>query len=209
MWLIGKDFYFRLKQLLSGGQHSTNVSTAYSRSFSPEIRYFFLPYTKYASEKLPFSSAKSLADCSPPIYAVLPETKKDPCIQSMSDGHRGLKDDLYDQRNAVIFSENAKKPSLNMQSDWALECDISRWGVRIKKQFQITGWYLFCREGLKKYFDFWISNFLRWKRLIFARKYDKSTDFSVLLFVTSILSCIDGGNGGTRTLDLTDVNRAL
>ena len=126
MWLIGKDFYFRLKQLLSGGQHSTNVSTAYSRSFSPEIRYFFLPYTKYASEKLPFSSAKSLADCSPPIYAVLPETKKDPCIQSMSDGHRGLKDDLYDQRNAVIFSENAKKPSLNMQSDWALECDISR-----------------------------------------------------------------------------------
>lgn len=54
------------------------------------------------------------------------KTKKGPCIQSMSDGHRGLKDDLYDQRNAVIFSENAKKPSLNMHSDWALECDISR-----------------------------------------------------------------------------------
>ena len=54
------------------GQPPTNVSTAYSRSFSPEIRYFFLPYTKYASEKLPFSSAKSLAECSPPIYAVLP-----------------------------------------------------------------------------------------------------------------------------------------
>ena len=47
------------------------------------------------------------------------------------------------------------------------------------------------------------------KRLIFAKKYEKSTDFSVLLFVTSFLSCIDGGNGGTRTLDLTDVNRAL
>ena len=118
----------------------------------------------------------------------------------MSDGHRGLKDDLYDQRNAVIFSENAKKPSLNMHSDWALECDISRWGVRIKKQFQITGWYLFCREGLKKYFDFWISNFSRWKRLIFAKKYDKSTDFSVLLFVTSILSCIDGYTGQNRYL---------
>ena len=54
------------------------------------------------------------------------KTKKDPCIQSMSDGHRGLGDNLYDQRNAVIFSENAKKPSLNMHLDWALECDISR-----------------------------------------------------------------------------------
>ena len=126
------------------------------------------------------------------------KTKKGPCIQSMSDGHRGLKDDLYDQRNAVIFSENAKKPSLNMHSDWALECDISRWGVRIKKQFQITGWYLFCREGLKKYFNFWISNFSRWKRLIFAKKYDKSTDFSVLLFVTSFLSCIDVYTGQKR-----------
>ena len=81
------------------------------RSFPPEIRYFFLPYTKYASEKLPFSSAKSLAECSPPIYAVLPETKKGPCIQSISDGHRGLGDNLYDQRNAVIFSENAKNPA--------------------------------------------------------------------------------------------------
>ena len=66
------DFYFRLKQLLSGGQHSTNASTAYSQSFASEIRYFFLPYAKYASEKLPFSSAKSLAECSPPIYVVLP-----------------------------------------------------------------------------------------------------------------------------------------
>ena len=120
------DFHFRLKQLLSGGQHPTNVSTAYSHSFAPEIRYFFLPYTKCASEKPPFSGAKSLAECSPPIYVVLPETKKDPCIQSMSDGHRGLKDDLYDQRNAVIFSENAKKPSLNMHSDWALRGDMSR-----------------------------------------------------------------------------------
>ena len=100
------DFDFRLKQLLSGGQHSTNVSTAYSRSFASEIRYFFLPYTKYASEKLPFSGAKSLAECSPPIYVVLPETKKGPCIQSIGDGYRGLGDNLYDQRNAVIFSEN-------------------------------------------------------------------------------------------------------
>ena len=111
MWLIGKDFYFRLKQLLSGGQHSTNVSTAYSRSFAPEIRCFFLPYTKYASEKLPFSGAKSLAECSPPIYAVLPETKKGPCIQSISDGHRGLGDNLYDQRNAVIFRRTQKSPA--------------------------------------------------------------------------------------------------
>ena len=92
-------------------QHPTNVSTTYSRSFASEIRYFFLPYTKYASEKLPFSSAKSLAECSPPIYVVLPETKKDPCIQSINDGRRGLGDNLYDQRNAVIFSENAKNPA--------------------------------------------------------------------------------------------------
>ena len=102
------DFYFRLKQLLSGGQHSTNVSTAYSRSFSPGIRYFFLPYAKYASEKLPFSGAKSLAECLPPIYAVLPETKKGPCIQSIGDGYRGLGDNLYDQRNAVIFRRTQK-----------------------------------------------------------------------------------------------------
>ena len=61
------------------------------------------------------------------------KTKKGPCIQSMSDGHRGLKDDLYDQRNAVIFSENAKNPSLNFHSDWDLDGDIGRMGVRIKK----------------------------------------------------------------------------
>ena len=66
------DFYFRLKQLLSGGQPPTNVSTAYSRSFASEIRYFFLPYTKYACEKLPFSDEKSQAKSSPPICAVLP-----------------------------------------------------------------------------------------------------------------------------------------
>ena len=92
------------------GQHPTNVSAAYNQSFALEIRYFFLPYTKYASEKLPFSSAKSLAECLPPIYVVLPETKKGPCIQSINDGRRGLGDNLYDQRNAVIFSETAKKP---------------------------------------------------------------------------------------------------
>ena len=120
------DFHFRLKQLLSGGQHSTNVSTAYSQSFASEIRYFFLPYTKYASEKIPFSGAKSLAECSPPSYVVLPETKKGPCIQSIGDGYRGLGDNLCDQRNAVIFSENAKKPSLNIHSDWALRGDMSR-----------------------------------------------------------------------------------
>ena len=98
-----------------------------------ENSLFFLPYTKYASEKLPFSGAKSLAECSPPIYVVLPETKKGPCIQSIGDGYRGLGDNLCDQRNAVIFSENAKKPSLNVHSDWALRGDMSRWGVRIKK----------------------------------------------------------------------------
>ena len=54
-------------------QHRTNVSSVYSRSFSPEIRYFFLTYTKYACEKLPFSDEKSLAESSPPIYVVLPE----------------------------------------------------------------------------------------------------------------------------------------
>ena len=91
------------------GQPPTNVSTAYSRSFASEIRYFFLPYTKYVSEKLPFSSAKSLAECLPPIYAVLPETKKGPCIQSINDGRRGLGDNLYDQRNAVIFFREHKK----------------------------------------------------------------------------------------------------
>ena len=120
------DFHFRLKQLLSGGQPPTNGSAAYNQSFALEIRYFFLPYTKYVSEKLPFSSAKSLAECSPPIYVVLPETKKGPCIQSINDGRRGLGDNLYDQRNAVIFSETAKKPSLNVHSDWALRGDMSR-----------------------------------------------------------------------------------
>ena len=86
----------------------------------------FLAIHKVCLRKLPFSDEKFLAESSPPIYAVLPETKKDPCIQSINDGRRGLGDNLYDQRNAVIFSENAKKPSLNMHSDWALECDISR-----------------------------------------------------------------------------------
>ena len=32
-------------------------------------------------------------------------------------GGRGLKDDLYDQRNAVIFSENAKSPGLLTYQD--------------------------------------------------------------------------------------------
>ena len=64
---------------------------------------------------------------------VLPETKKAPCIQSIDDGRRGFGDNLYDQRNAVIFSENAKNPSLNFHSDWDLDGDIGRMGVRIKK----------------------------------------------------------------------------
>ena len=37
------------------------------------MRYFFLTYTKYACEKLPFSAAKSQAESSPPICAVLPK----------------------------------------------------------------------------------------------------------------------------------------
>ena len=39
------------------------------------------------------------------------KTKKGPCIQSINDGRRGLKDDLYDQRNAVIFGEREKAPA--------------------------------------------------------------------------------------------------
>ena len=109
------------------------------KSFPPEMRPIFLTYTKYACEKLPFSGAKSLAECSPPIYVVLPETKKGPCIQSIGDGYRGLGDNLCDQRNAVIFSENAKKPSLNIHSDWALRGDLGRLGVWIKSDCQITG----------------------------------------------------------------------
>ena len=31
-----------------------------------------LKYTKYSCEKLPFSDVKSLAESSPPIYAILP-----------------------------------------------------------------------------------------------------------------------------------------
>ena len=38
------------------------------------------------------------------------KTKKGPCIQSISDGRRGLKDDLYDQRNAVVFRRTRKSP---------------------------------------------------------------------------------------------------
>jgi hypothetical protein len=48
------------------------VSPGYSRSFAPEIRYFFLQYAKYACEKLPFSDEKSRAESSPPIYVELP-----------------------------------------------------------------------------------------------------------------------------------------
>ena len=53
-------------------QHHTNVSSGFSRSFPPEMRYFFLKYTKYSCEKLPFSDEKSQAKSSPPICAVLP-----------------------------------------------------------------------------------------------------------------------------------------
>jgi len=36
------------------------------------MRYFFLTYTKYACEKLPFFDEKSQAESSPPICSVLP-----------------------------------------------------------------------------------------------------------------------------------------
>ena len=39
----------------------------------------------------------------------------------------------------LLFFGERKKPSLNMHSDWALDGDIGRMGVRNKKQFQITG----------------------------------------------------------------------
>ena len=45
------------------------------------------------------------------------KTKKGPCIQSISDGHRGLKDDLYDQRNAVVFRRTRKSPGLLTYQD--------------------------------------------------------------------------------------------
>jgi len=45
---------------------------AFTGSFASEIRYFLLKYTKYSCEKLPFSAAKSLAECLTPIYVVLP-----------------------------------------------------------------------------------------------------------------------------------------
>ena len=45
-------------------QHHAISSAGYSRSFPPEMRYFFLTYTKYACEKLPFSVEKSLAESS-------------------------------------------------------------------------------------------------------------------------------------------------
>ena len=45
-------------------QHRTITSAAFSGSFTPEIRYFFLKYTKHSCEKLPFSTAKSPAECS-------------------------------------------------------------------------------------------------------------------------------------------------
>ena len=40
--------------------------------------------------------------------------------------------------------------------------------------------------------------------MIFAKKYEKSTDFSVLLFVISILSCIDGDTGQNRYLIVSE-----
>ena len=147
------DFYFRLKQLLSGGQHSTNVSTAYSRSFSPEIRYFFLPYTKYASEKLPFSSAKSLAECSPPIYAVLPETKKGPCIQSMSDGHRGLVIIYMISVMLLFFQRTQKSPGTSftmlrgrgeVDTDWSFLQNIHVWMQQNRQS--VINWRKMCRH---------------------------------------------------------------
>ena len=45
-------------------QHRTIASATFSGAFTLEIRYFFLKYTKYSCEKLPFSTAKSPAECS-------------------------------------------------------------------------------------------------------------------------------------------------
>ena len=45
-------------------QHRTIASATFSGAFTLEIRYFFLKYTKYSCEKLPFSIAKSPAECS-------------------------------------------------------------------------------------------------------------------------------------------------
>ena len=53
-------------------QHRTIASATFSGAFTLEIRYFFLKYTKYSCEKLPFSDDKSLAESSLSIYAVLP-----------------------------------------------------------------------------------------------------------------------------------------
>ena len=39
-------------------QHRTIASATFSGAFTLEIRYFFLKYTKYSCEKLPFSDAK-------------------------------------------------------------------------------------------------------------------------------------------------------
>ena len=66
--------YFLLMKinLLRLRQHRIIASAAFSGSFTLEIRYFFLTYTKYACEKLPFSDAKSLAESSPPIYVESP-----------------------------------------------------------------------------------------------------------------------------------------
>ena len=51
------------------------------------------------------------------------KTKKDPCIQSINDGCRGLGDNLYDQRSAVIFSKNAKKA----QPERSFRLGFERW----------------------------------------------------------------------------------
>ncbi len=54
------------------GQHRTITSATFSGSFTLEIRYFFLKYTKYSCEKLPFSTAKSPAECSCRIMRYCP-----------------------------------------------------------------------------------------------------------------------------------------
>ena len=54
------------------GQYCVITSATFSRSFAPEMRYFFLPYTKYACEKLPFSDVKSQAECSCRIVQYCP-----------------------------------------------------------------------------------------------------------------------------------------
>ena len=45
-------------------QHRTIASAVFGGSFEPEMRYFFLQYTKYSREKYLFPNSKSLTEYS-------------------------------------------------------------------------------------------------------------------------------------------------